>query len=232
MSDFKLSYAKTMRTEGASNWSPEDGGNIVVAGRCTVPTYAGIAPKFNRGWKGFDYVLQAISNMALMPKYDSQAYWDWKKKLDKTLAGSPALQSLVLAFYQTNYWNANRLGEIESQDAADWCFDHIVNAGGRGARWAQLAAKVTPDGDIGPATIAAVNAMPPAKFLSRVEDIAGKYRLDVAHDHPSQIQWLKSWLERDGQPPEIIAMVLAAAKDGRLDDKEVAQLDAAMDSAG
>lgn len=94
--------------------------------------------------------------------------------------------------------------------------------------WAQLAAQVKPDGKLGAVSIAAINTADPAGLLGRMEDIAGAYRLDRANDNPSQIQFLTSWLRRDGQPDSIIAMVKQAAKDGRLDDSEVVTLKAAM----
>lgn len=221
-----------MGAEGASNWNPNDRGNVVLHGFCLLPTYAGIAPAFHPTWKGWQYVKAAVASMRQMPKYDSPDFWRWKKQLDKVLAQSPALQSLVKAFYLSTFWNSNRLGDIESQEVANWIYDHAVNAGARGAKWAQLAAKVTPDGAIGPQSVAAINAIPAIQFLRRATDIAGAFRLDVASEHPSQIQFLSSWLDRDGQPPEIIAMVKAAARDGRLDAQEVAGLKSAMESVG
>ena len=230
MASFEKSYLKTMRTEGACNFSPHDLGNVVVDGVCTCPTYSGIAPIFHPGWPGFRYIKEVIAGMPRKPPYGTDAFKTWKRQLDKTLAASPVVQNLVRAFYMTNFWDANRLGEIISQDVADWAFDHAVNAGGRGIKWAQLAARVKPDGGIGPITLKAINAMPPREFLERAADIAGKHRLDVAESNTSQVPWLTSWLERDGQPPEIIAMVKAAARDGRIDEREEAELCAAMDA--
>ena len=106
----------------------------------------------------------------------------------------------------------------------------MVNAGARGIMWAQLAAKVKPDGDMGSKSIAAINVANPAELLDRMEDIAGEYRLDRAHNKPSQIQFLTSWLRRDGQAESIIAMVRQAAADGKLDDSEVAKIKAAMEA--
>lgn len=230
MASFETSYRKTMRTEGACNFSPHDLGNVVVSGVCTVPTYAGIAPAFWPTWPGFRYIKEIIAGMPRKPEYGTEAFKAWKRQLDKTLAGSPVVQNLVRAFYMTNFWDANRLGEVASQEVADWIFDHAVNAGGRGIKWAQLAARVKPDGGIGPVTLKAINAMAPKEFLSRAADIAGKHRLDVAEGNPSQIPFLTSWLERDGQPAGIIAMVKAAARDGRIDEREEAELGAAMDA--
>lgn len=230
MAKFDPAYRKTMRTEGACNFSPHDKGNVVVNGVCTIPTYAGIAPAFHGTWPGFRYIKDAIAAMPKKPPYGTEAFKVWKRQLDKTLAGSPVVQNLVQAFYKANFWDGNRLGEIVAQEVSDWIFDHWINAGGRGIKWAQLAARVKPDGGIGPITLAAINAMPAKEFLSRAADIAGKHRLDVAEGDPTQIPFLTSWLERDGQPPEIIAIVKAAARDGRIDEQEEAELVAAMEA--
>ena len=203
MSEFAPADAKTRRTEGGYANNRADAGG---------ETYAGIARHFWPHWPGWK-LIDAAKSRADFPG---------------CLKDNAELQQLVTAFYQTNFWSANRLGEINDQPLADWTYDHIVNAGARGTMWLQLAAGCTPDGDIGPKTIAAVNAADPGAILSRCEDIAGAYRLDRAAKDPSQIQFLTSWLTRDGQPPEIIAIVRQAAADGHLDAKEVADLKAAM----
>jgi hypothetical protein len=230
MAGFDLSFRRTMRTEGTCNFSPNDKGNVVVSGVCVLPTYAGIAPKFHPHWKGFAYIKSSIASMKSKPQYGTAEFTRWKAQLDKLLAGSPVVQNLVKAFYKATFWDAYRLTNVKAQEVADWCFDHLVNAGGRGARWAQLAAKVKPDGDIGPVSIAAINAMPSKEFLERAADISGKHRLDVAEGDPTQIPFLTSWLTRDGQPQEVIAMVKAAAKDGRIDEREVSALTQAMEA--
>lgn len=229
MADYKAARAKTDRNEGGCSFNPNDKGNIVVKGVVTIPTYKGIAPVFWKNWRGFAIITVTIKDtMVNMPKYGTTEHRTWCSHLNKKLADNPTLQKYVDEFYETNFWHANRLGEIINQDVAEWLYDHAVNGGARGIMWAQMAAKVKPDGSMGPLSVKAINAMDPADFLSRVEDIAGAYRLDKAHDDPSQIQFLGSWLSRDGQPPEIIAMVKAAARDGKLDDAEVESLKTAM----
>jgi len=228
MSEFPPAFAKTNGNEGGCSFNPKDLGNVVVRGVVTVPTYKGIAPVSNPKWGGWKYIAGCIALLNTMPIYGSDAHVNWVRHLNKKLSELTVLQQLVLELYETNYWKANRLGEINNQAVAEWVYDHVVNAGARGVMWIQLAANVTPDGGIGPKSLAAINAADPADLLTRVEDIAGAYRLDRAHDKPSQIQFLTSWLRRDGQPESIIAMVKQAAADGRLDDSEVSTLKAAM----
>lgn len=223
MANFDRSFLKTNWTEGGTNWNPDDKGNVVVNGICMVPTYAGIAPAFFPAWKGFKYVKQTAAATGLMPKFDTSAFWIWKKKLDKALAASPVLQNLVKAFYRDNFWNPNRLSEVSSQPVADWIYDHLVNAGGRGAMWIQEAAGVKADGVIGPVSITAINSADPDHLLQEATDVAAFYRLDRAASHPSQIQFLPSWLQRDGVSQDEINQVMQAARDG-LTYSEVADL--------
>jgi lysozyme family protein len=224
MADFLPAHQATMGDEGGWAYNPADHGG---------ETYKGIARNFWGHWKGWGIVDQIrIDEMVPSPPYGGPGYSLWVKLFNRKLAEHSGLQVLVRTFYFNNFWTANHLDQINAQDVANWLYNHIVNGGGRGVKWMQIAARVTPDGGIGPKTIAAINATPAAELLARAEDVAGAYRLDVAHQDPSQIQFLTSWLTRDGQPPEIIAQVRAAARDGQLDAGEVAQLKKAMEAAG
>lgn len=225
---FPKIHTATMGNEGGVNFNPNDLGNIVVNGIVTVSTYKGIAPKVWPKWSGWKFISGVIAMSTTMPHYGTKAYLAWAAYLNSQLAQLNQLQAAVVEFYRTNFWNANRLGEITSEAVAAWMYDHVVNAGKRGIIWAQLAAKTTPDGKLGPVSITAINSADPDILLERMEDIAGAFRLDRAHDNPTQIQFLTSWLRRDGQPDSIIAMVRKAAADGRLDDSEVASIKAAM----
>lgn len=67
--------------------------------------------------------------------------------------------------YRAVYWAPMQCDVLPSGiDLA--VFDCAVNQGvGRAAKWLQSAAKVTVDGQIGPRTLAAVNAAEPARLL-------------------------------------------------------------------
>lgn len=219
MPDFNKIHVTTMKAEGGYANNPADAGG---------ETYKGIARKMHPTWSGWKYIDGVKALMTTQPAYGTGAYQNWVRYLNAKLAELNQLQGAVVLFYRVNFWDANRLGEITDEPIAAWLYDHVVNAGARGIMWGQLAARVKPDGKLGPVSIAAINAADPVALLNRMEDIAGEYRLDRAHDKPSQIQFLTSWLRRDGQPEEIIAMVRKAAADGRLDDSEVAKLKAEM----
>lgn len=228
MDNFLKIHQETMGNEGAASFNPADLGNVVVNGVVTIPTYKGIAPVSHPKWVGWKFITGCINQLNPMPAYGSSAQRNWVKHLNGILATFAPLQTAVLSFYKTNFWDANRLGEIIDPSVAAWIYDHVVNAGRRGIMWAQLAVNTKPDGVMGPVTIGRLNNESAESLLERMEDIAGAFRLDRAHDKPNQIQFLTSWLRRDGQPDTIIAMVQKAASDGRLDDSEIATLKAAM----
>lgn len=217
--NFLTIHAATMRNEGGYANNPADAGG---------ETYKGVARKMHPAWSGWKFIDGVKALTTVQPHYGTGAYRNWVAYLNGQLAQLNQLQAAVVEFYRVNFWAANRLGEISDEGVASWIYDHIVNAGQRGVMWAQLAASVTPDGKLGPKSLAAINAADPVALLNRMADIAGAFRLDRAHDHPDQIQFLTSWLRRDGQPENIIAMVKQAAADGRLDDSDVAKLKATM----
>lgn len=202
MAQFKVALAATDQTEGLyCNATGDAGGE----------TYRGVARNFHPKlglWKYIDMAKQELGSCTR----DSAA--QWLKRLNANLAQIPALQTAIDKFYRAQFWDANKLTSVADQGVANWIYDHVVNAGARGVKWAQEAAGVKADGEIGFVSIEAINAMPPAEFLRRAEDVAAFYRLDRALAKPSQIQFLPSWLRRDGVSKEEIGEVMLMAKNG------------------
>jgi len=73
----------------------------------------------------------------------------------------------VKPFYKKKFWDLCRCDELKS--GIDYLvFDFAVNAGSGGsAKILQRAVGVTPDGGIGPITLAAVNAIPEAELIEK-----------------------------------------------------------------
>ena len=73
----------------------------------------------------------------------------------------------VEPLYKKKFWDACRCDELPS--GIDYLvFDFAVNAGcGRSAKVLQTAVGATPDGGIGPMTLAAVNAVPEAELIEK-----------------------------------------------------------------
>lgn len=203
MADFTEAHRKTMGNEGGYAFNPNDAGG---------ETYKGIARKFHGQWRGWTAIDRIKDKLVKMPPYGSGGYRGWVKvlnRLNRTAELDNALQSAVLDFYKREFWDVNRIGEIVSQDVAEWVYDHVVNGGARGAKWIQEAAGVVPDGAIGTKTLAAINAAEPAELLEKAKQIAGAYRLKRIKDDPTQRQFAHSWLSRDGYTEDEIKSLLA-----------------------
>jgi lysozyme family protein len=88
-----------------------------------------------------------------------------------------------------DYWDAFRCDELDPNIGFQ-VLDAAYN-GGHAARWLQQAAGIHPDGDIGPATVAAVKAADPLRVIARFD----AYRLQylAAIDRPT---FLDGWMRR------------------------------------
>lgn len=112
-------------------------------------------------------------------------------------AGDTPPAEMVRGFYRSNFWAPLRLEEVESQDVARTLFDFGVNAGtGTAAKLAQIVVGATPDGKIGPKTLAAINAFDPGLFMARyaLAKLA-RYEQIVTRDS-SQRGFLLGWVRR------------------------------------
>ena len=76
----------------------------------------------------------------------------------------------VKPFYKKKFWDVCRCDDMPS--GIDYLvFDFAVNAGcGGSAKILQKAVGVTPDGGIGPMTLAAVNAIPEAELIEKFSE--------------------------------------------------------------
>lgn len=106
-------------------------------------------------------------------------------------------QAEIDAIYFAGYWLTSQAGNLPVP--VDMCvFDAAVNSGpGRSAKLLQAAVGVTQDGAIGPATIAAVNAMPPLTVAANFIGARDAFYRDIVNNDPSQGAFLKGWLNRD-----------------------------------
>lgn len=140
-----------------------------VAGDRGGMTYAGISRRANPHWPGW-------------------------ASLD---AGDTPPSEQVRAFYRANYWDRLRLDDVQSQRIARTIFDFGVNAGtGTAAKMAQIIVGVTPDGAIGPKTLAALNLADPDRFsLAYALAKIARYRDIVTRDR-TQAKFLLGWINR------------------------------------
>jgi lysozyme family protein len=98
--------------------------------------------------------------------YDS---WRDRQSLPRQSVRSIS-DSEVSAIYRRDYWDAIRGNELPA--GVDYCvFDFAVNSGiNRASKFLQEVARVPADGKIGPATLAAVNALDPAHVINSLCD--------------------------------------------------------------
>jgi lysozyme family protein len=132
-------------------------------------TYAGIARNMNPSWAGWLVV-------------DS---------------GGEPHADMVRAFYRSRFWAPIRGDDLEHQATAQAIFDFGVNAGvGVASKLAQLVVGATPDGQIGPRTVASLNAYEPERFVMAyaLAKIA-RYRDIVTRDRTQQ-KFLLGWINR------------------------------------
>lgn len=98
---------------------------------------------------------------------------------------------------EREYWDAMRLTEVESQNAANKLFDMAVNMGVRQASiYAQRAARVFEDGVIGTKTLAAINAANPIAYYQALCELSAAHYRHVAAVNPAQAVNLAGWLKR------------------------------------
>ena len=113
-------------------------------------------------------------------------------------------RSDVKPFYKKMYWDKVR-GDDLPQGVDYAVFDFAVNAGpARAAKFLQQSVGATPDGVIGPGTMALVAKMPPADILQKFAQQKEAFYNSLAEKNPTQQKFLKGWMNR-------VAHVQAAA---------------------
>lgn len=184
MAIFKLAYNITCAHEGGYVKDPKDNGG---------ETYKGISrnnfPNW-QGWKIIDSFKKDAGFPAVLEKHE-------------------LLNSLVLDFYKSEFWDVNRLTEVAHQEIANELFDTGVNVGiDFAARSLQRALNVANqegryypdmvvDGKIGGTTLKALNAHPkPATILKALNALQGAKYIAICEARQSQERFLNGWMER------------------------------------
>lgn len=185
MTNFDLAYKKTMTIEGGYSNNPNDGGG---------ETYMGISRRFFPSWGGWVLIDQYKSMVGL-----KQGQFIKNIELDAHVAD----------FYETYFWDANRLGKIESQEIAEELFDTGVNMGVKTAsKMLQEALNLLNrnerdfkdliiDGEIGRKTLSIVNSIndyrPLLKTLNGLQFC--RYKA-ICEKRPTQEVFFIGWLKR------------------------------------
>lgn len=161
MADFTQYYPTLLANEGGYCHDVQDPGG---------ETYKGIARAYHPKWAGWPTV-DAVKARTSLATSVPRTSW---RTLSKALETEIALAPLVMNFYKASYWNPLSLDAVHSQCIAEQLADHGVNAGtSRPAKMLQylLAAEfgvtLAVDGQVGPRTIAALNATDQKTFYTR-----------------------------------------------------------------
>ena len=128
----------------------------------------------------------------------------------------PAEDALTRAerIEERDYWQAMRLDEVENQDVANKLFDMGVNMGvhqagayaqraanylmrsGAGSAGPAAANPLAEDGRIGAKTLAAINAVNPARYYQVLCELSEAHYRHLAAVNPEQSANLRGWLKR------------------------------------
>lgn len=168
MAEFAPAYERTIVAEGGYTLHETQGDRGGM-------TYAGIARRFHPDWPGWSHID----------------------------AGSEPPAELVRSFYRERFWERIRGDEITSQAIAETIYDFAVNAGVKTASiLAQVVASkitgetLTPDGVIGPKTIAALNSCDERLFVALYTIAKIARYCEIVRRDRSQAKFLLGWVSR------------------------------------
>lgn len=185
MANFEKAHKKTSSIEGGYVNDPTDKGK---------ETYKGISRRFFPSWEGW-IIIDEYKKTHQLKRND--------------VVKNDQLEYLVDIFYKNNFWNVNRLDEIENQDIANELFDTGVNMYWRtAAKMLQEALNllnrdekdycdIAVDGKIGNITLSIVNNYKyPKALLKTLNGLQFKRYVSICKADPSQEKFFRGWLLR------------------------------------
>lgn len=111
MADYKKAIEKALKNEGGYVFDPDDAGG---------ETFAGIARRYHKIWKGWK-IIDNYKKEFNLPKD--------KKQFNDKCFSDKKLMALVHSFYKDNFWDPFKLDLIPSFDIAFLIFDTAINMG-------------------------------------------------------------------------------------------------------
>ena len=101
------------------------------------------------------------------------------------------------AIYRKDYWDLLQGDSLASQPVAEMLFDTAVNMGASQAvKLAQVVLSLPADGDLGPATLAALNAADPAEFAAAFIVAKVARYLALVKKNPKLEKYFYGWVRR------------------------------------
>lgn len=114
----------------------------------------------------------------------------------------PMKVEAATAIYKKLFWDRYGYEKLAALKPATKIFDCGVNCGpSRGHLMAQRAANklgqtLTVDGNLGPKSIAGINACDPQRFVIAMAGEMAAYYTNLVHEKPELAVFLKNWLHR------------------------------------
>jgi lysozyme family protein len=162
MAEFEKSYKRTGGIEGGYvNRADDPGGE----------TFGGVSRVYHPKWPGWKMVEEYKLKYPPINKENI-------KQLNKALFANQDMQKMLYSFYLAEFWNINRLSEINNQWLADNVYDASVNCGpSMGPRFLQKAINelqfdsLSVDGVVGKKTLSAANSVDAKTLTNKLIDI-------------------------------------------------------------
>jgi lysozyme family protein len=158
-------------------------------------TYAGIARNFWPSWEGWKHIDKYKAQYAKLNKPMREKYSLARWINSSAKVTSEPIAPLVSQFYKTNFWDLNKLDQINDQQIANTVYDFGVNSGkGRAVQFLEQIFGVKKDGIMDTKVISLVNSSDPEIIYTKYNDARREaYRSWATGD---QAQFLASWLKR------------------------------------
>lgn len=147
-------------------------------------TFCGIYETANPNWKGWPLIKTIVKKHKTLSEASIECY------------NNAEIMKLAEDVYEDRYWSPYRLGEL-NQTAAEEIFVFGVNTGMATAiKKAQKVAGVVEDGQVGPATIKAINAINESVFDLKFDEEEIKHYNSLIAKKPSFAMFKNGWHSR------------------------------------
>lgn len=101
-----------------------------------------------------------------------------------------------LDILRTFYWDKMKADQIRNQSIANLCVDNVWGSGTGYIKQIQLVAGVTPDGIVGPKTLAAINNADQRQLFARLAEKRRIFYMNICLSKNSNKKFLKGWMNR------------------------------------
>ena len=101
-----------------------------------------------------------------------------------------------LDILRTFYWDKMKADQIRNQSIANLCVDNVWGSGAGYIKKIQLVAGTTPDGIVGPKTLAAINGANQRDLFNRLVEKRRIFYMNICLSKNSNKKVLKGWMNR------------------------------------